>query len=359
MLRQFLRDGDEIVSTLSTTGLARLIQGYRLYARTEGKSDKTITIVANSVSYFEKFLRSEDLPPDVTQIGPTEIRAFILYLQQKRRFSGHPFDKTQDRGLSGHTINCYLRSIRVFWSWLVSEEIIQENPLARLKIPKPPKKVIPTFSDVQLRVLLSVIDTSTAEGYRDQAIMLTLLDTALRVSELVNIRLDDLWLEEGLIKVMGKGGKERFVPIGKSIQHILWRHINKYRAEPVTPDCDFLFLARDGRPMTKDRIKKKMSHYGEKAAIKGIRCSLHTLRHTASVKWIRNGGDVFSLQQILGHSTLNMVRVYVNPAQTDVEAAHRIHSPVDNMDFKPPSKRIARAPGKACDPKRDNPADAG
>jgi len=79
-----------MVSILSTTELARLIQGYRLHARTEGKSDKTIAIVANSVSYFENFLRSENLTTDVTEIGSGEIRAFILYLQQKRCFSGHP-----------------------------------------------------------------------------------------------------------------------------------------------------------------------------------------------------------------------------------------------------------------------------
>lgn len=333
MLLQFLRKGDEMVSILSRTELARLIQGYRLHAKTEGKSDKTIAIVANSVRYLEGFLRREGLPTDVTKIGPTEIRAFILYLQRKSCFRGHRLNKTQQRGLSGHTINCYLRSIRAFWSWLVSEEIIQENPLARLKIPKPPRKLIPTFSDLQLEQLLSGIDISTAEGYRDHAIMLTLLDTALRVSKLVNIRLDDLWLEEGLVKVMGKGGKERFVPIGKSIQRILWRYINKYRAEPATPDCEFLFLTADGRSMTKDRIDKKMSRYGEKARIRGVRCSPHTLRHTAAIRFLRNGGDVFSLQRMLGHSCLEMTRHYCELADVDVKRAHATASPVDNLAY--------------------------
>jgi len=219
-----------MVSTISSTSLAHLVQGYWLCTRTEGKSDKTIAIVANSVRYFGDFLLSKGLPTDVPQIGCTEIRAFILYLQMKRCFSGHPFNKAQERGPSGHTINRYLRSIRSFWSWLVSEEIVQENPLARLKIPKAPRKVIATFSDGHLEQLLSGIDTTTAEGCRDQALILTLLDTALRVSELANIRLDDLWLEDGLIKVVGKGGKERLVPIGKGIQRLLWGYINKYRA---------------------------------------------------------------------------------------------------------------------------------
>jgi len=150
----------------------------------------------------------------------------------------------------------------------------------------------------------------------------------------VNIKLDDLWLEEGLIKVMGKGGKERFVPIGKSIQRILWRYINRYRAEPAIPNCDFLFLTTEGRPMTKDRIDKKMSRYGEKAGINGIRCSPHTLRHTAAVGFLRNGGDVFSLQRLLGHSSLEMTRHYCELADIDVKRAHASASPVDNLALK-------------------------
>ena len=168
---------------VSTADLTTLIQGYRLCAQTEGKSKNTIAIVSNSVSYLEGFLDSEGLTTDVTQIGPKEIRAFIVHLQQKRCFSGHPLNKTQDRGLSGHTINCYLRSIRAFFSWLVSEEIIQTNPFTKIKIPKPPEKVIPTFSELHLQMLLSVINTSSPESYRDRAIILTLLDTAPRVSE--------------------------------------------------------------------------------------------------------------------------------------------------------------------------------
>ena len=334
LLRQFLYKEGEMVSTHARTDLAHVVQGYRLYARTEGKSDRTIAIVTNSVRYLEEFFISEGLPTDVTKIGRTELRVFILYLQRKRCFSGHPFNKVQERGLSGHTINCYLRSIRSFWSWLEEEEIIVENPLKRMKIPKAPHKVIATFSDGQLEQLLSCIDTTTAEGYRDQAIILTLLDTALRVSELATVRLDDLWLQDGIIKVMGKGGKERYVPTGKSIQRLLWGYINKRRAEPATPNCHFLFLTADGRAMNKDRIDKIMSRYGRKAMLKGVRCSPHTLRHTAAIKFLRNGGDVFSLQRMLGHSSLEMTRHYCELADVDVKRAHITASPVDNLELK-------------------------
>lgn len=320
-----------MTSTISTTDLASMVQGYRLCAQTEGKSKNTLDIVTHSIRYFEGFLQSEGLLTDVTQVGVTEIRAFISHLQQKRCFSNHPFSRPQERGLSSHTINCYLRSIRAFWSWLVAEDVIGDNPFLKVKLPKLVKKVIPTLSEPQIIQLLSVIDTSTPEGYRNYAIILTLLDTALRVSELTGVKMDYLWLDEGLLKVMGKGGKERHIPLGTEVQRILWRYINRYRPPPLNPNFDFLFLTRDGKKLTKGRIETLMSNYGQKAGIKGIRVSPHTLRHTSAVRFLRNGGDVFCLQRWLGHTSLEMTRHYCELADVDLKKAHTTASPVDNL----------------------------
>jgi len=317
--------------TVQPAMLEHFIAGYQLCATTEGKSPNAIAIVTNSVSYFLDFLVSQGISTDVTQISQYEIRAFILHLQQKRCFSVHRFNHAQDRGLSGHTINCYLRSLRIFFTWLVSEDIIESNPFDRVKIPRPPRKVIPTFSDSQIHQLLIAIDTKTAEGYRDYTFILTLLDTGVRVSELCSLKLKNLWLEDGVLKVLGKGNKERLIPIGNQVQRLLWRYINRYRPEPATANCDFLFLTREDRPLTKDRVEKIMNYYGKRAKLKGVRCSPHTLRHTAAVKFLRNGGDVFSLQRMLGHASLEMVKAYLNLASNDVSQQHRRYSPMDNM----------------------------
>jgi integrase/recombinase XerD len=256
---------------------------------------------------------------------------FILYLQQKRCFSNHRFNHVQDRGLSGHTINCYLRSLRIFFSWLVSEDIVEYNPFERVKIPRPPRKVIPTFSDSQIQELLNAISAGTPEGYRDHTIVLTLLDTGMRVSELCHLKLDNVWLEEGMLKVLGKGNKERLIPMGKQVQRCLWRYISRFRPEPLAASGNVIFLTQDGKPLTKDRVEKIMARYGRKAGLKGVRCSPHTLRHTAAVKFLRNGGDVFSLQRMLGHASLEMTRRYCELADTDVKRAHMTASPVDNL----------------------------
>ena len=202
------------------------------------------------------------------------------------------------------------------FSWLVSEDIIEANTFDHVKIPRPPGKVIPTFSDSQIQQLLGVLDTRTAEGYRDYTIILTLLDTGLRVSELCGLKLDNLWLEDGVLKVLGKGNKERLIPVGKQAQRLLWHYINRCRPEPFVPNGDLLFLTREGKPLTKDRVEKIMTYYGGKAGLKGVRCSPHTLRHSAAVRFLRNGGDVFSLQRILGHASLEMTRRYCELADT-------------------------------------------
>jgi len=186
-----------LASSKSGSDIGSLLHGYQLCAATEGKSPNTLAIVTNSVTYLYDFLSSNGLSTDVTQIGAGEMRTFILYLQQKRCFSNHPYSKAQQRGLSGHTINTYMRSIRAFWSWLIEEEVIESNPFSKVKIPKPPKKIMATFSPHQIELLLGVM-SSSVEGYRDAVIVLTLLDTGLRVNELINLKMENVWLANWL-----------------------------------------------------------------------------------------------------------------------------------------------------------------
>ena len=321
------------------TELADLIEGYRLCAKAEGKSPNTIALTTTALGILRAFLEEEGLSTDVTQITAHEMRRFVLYLQQARAFRDHPCTKPQDKRLSGHTINCYLRAIRAFWSWLVLEEIVEGTPFSRVKVPKPPKKATPTFSEAQLQALLGVINISTPTGFRDWTIIVTLLDTGLRVTELAHLELENVRLTQRLLKVSGKGAKERMVPIGVKVQRTMWKYLQLYRPEPASPRFDNFFLTADGRPMSKDRLETRIKRYGERAGIVGVRCSPHTFRHTFAITYLRNGGDVFSLQQILGHSSLDTVRVYVNLAQADVQAAHQRYSPADNMDLKMTKKR--------------------
>jgi len=314
--------------------LDNLIESYRLHAKIEGKSPKTIIIYTTALTIFKNFLEQDGLPTDVTQIRQQELRRFILYLQGTKAYREHPFTRPQQNGLTGHTINCYLRAIRAFWSWLVSEEIILMNPFDKVRIPKPPKKIIVPFTEEQIKSLVAVIDTRSPIGFRDWTVILTLLDTGLRVTELADLKLKHANLNERSLKVWGKGAKERVVPIGGTVQRAIAKYINRYRPNPINQLSDHLFLTRAGEPLTANRIESIIEDYGKEARIEGVRCSPHTFRHTFAISYLRNGGDVFSLQRILGHESLDMVRNYLNMAQYDLQAAHLRCSPVDNMRLK-------------------------
>ena len=332
----------EVLKRGTRTDLGHLVEGYRLCAQSEGKSSATIAIVEASVRYLEQFLSANGLSADITRIGVRELRHFIVYLQERQRFAQHRFTKPQQGHLSGHTVNGYLRALRAFWAWTQREGFIEETPFSQLQIPKAPRKVMPTFTEEQLRHLLGAIDTSSALGHRDYAILVTFLDTGVRCSELTGLRVKDVNLEAMLLKVWGKGAKERMVPFGKKVQGALWKYMMSCRPLPIVPRYDHVFLTYQGRPLTKDRVEAIVEHYGIKAGITGVRVSPHTFRHTFAVMFLRNGGNVFSLQRIMGHSTLDVLRIYVNMAQADIQEAHRRHSPADNMDFKPAYRRGVR-----------------
>jgi integrase/recombinase XerD len=159
-----------------------------------------------------------------------------------------------------------------------------------------------------------------------------MLDTGLRVSELASIDLNDVNLYEGYITIrVAKGGKERIIPVGSLVQKLLWQYINAYRPKPLTTKIIRLFLNDTGIPITKNGIQQLLRRYGKRAGISGTRCSPHTFRHTFSKNYLLNGGDIFSLQKILGHSSLASVRMYLNLFATDIKRQHQRFSPVDNL----------------------------
>ncbi len=319
--------------------LDRLMEYEMLSARAEGKSQKTIETTLLALRKLRYYLYINKLPTDAQLIQAEDIRLFILKLQASPRYANHPYIGNQSTTLSPISINCYLRSIRAAFNRWVAEGFIDHSPFEKVRVPKAPKKVIPTFSLEQIEALLGVIDTATAVGFRNSLMIILYLDTACRLTEITNLKLSDVNLIERCLKIVGKGQKERIVPIGVTTQKLLWKYMNVHRPEPALPRFDHVFLTRGGRPMTKTRVEAMMKGYGRKAGISGVRCSPHTIRHTSCVMWVKNGGDLFSLQRITGHSSLEVLRGYVNLAQGDILAAHQRYSAVDNLDLKATRKR--------------------
>lgn len=310
----------------SVLDLSNLIQGFKFSCQTEGKSLKTIEWYTCFLARFLRFLNSNTYPTGIDRIDKNHIRQFIRYLQVEAK------TPRSEKPLSQATIQGYVRTLKSFFSWATREEYLEANPMTKIPVPRAIIKIISTFSQEQIVKLLMVCQTSSSSGYRNLTILLLLLDSGIRVSELVGIDLNDLNLMEGYIKIRrAKGNKERLVPIGSFIQRTLWKYINHQRSQPLTDKVTRLFLSEEGLPLTISGIQQLLRRCGKRADISGVRCSPHTFRHTFAKNYLLNGGDIFSLQKILGHSSLASVRLYLNLFASDIKQQHQRFSPVDNM----------------------------
>jgi len=310
----------------SVLDLKSLIEGFKLSCQTENKSPKTIEWYTCFLERFLQFLQLNIHPTRVNEIDKNHIRSFILYLQQQAK-TPHT-----DKPLSSSTVQGYIRTLKVFFSWLLREEYIESNPMTRIPVPRAPVRVVNTFNHEHINKLAALCHTSNGSGYRNLTIILLLLDSGIRVNELVNIDISDLDLTEGYIKIRrAKGNKERLVPVGSIVQKSLWKYINQYRPQPLTRKVTALFLSEHGLPLTRSGIQQMLRRSGRTAGVTGVRCSPHTFRHTFAKYYLLNGGDIFSLQKILGHSSLASVRIYINLFAADLKKQHQHFSPVDNL----------------------------
>jgi integrase/recombinase XerC len=247
----------------------------------EGAAAKTLTwyamILRRAVTSF-----GDGRPVD-SLAGP-ELRAWLLELRTT---------------LSPISVAGYVRTLKVLGNWLAAEELSPATALRSLRKPRVPNKLIEPVGDDAMRRLLGIASV------RDRAILLLLLDTGLRVSEAAGLRLGDL-RPDGTLKVRGKGSKERIVPVGSTARSAIVRYLGQRGTGSAD---DALFLGRRG-PLDARGIQQLVRRLKTRIGVTA-RLSPHSLRHTFARSYLVNGGDVFSLQRILGHTTLDMVKRYV------------------------------------------------
>jgi site-specific recombinase XerD len=255
------------------------------------------------------------------------IRGYILFLRHKPKFEGHPYTPVQSEPLSPKTVQCHVRALKALSSWLYAEGYTKENCLKNLKLPKAPITLMVPLALEEIKQVIKVINKRSPTGFRNYVMFTTSLDTGLRASELANINLGNINLNDGFIKIMGKGAKERIVPVGKYVQIKLLRYIDQYRLD--APDCDKLFLSRSGKPITVNTIKLVFSRLAKSSGIR--RLHAHLCRHTFAINYLMNGGDIFSLREILGHTTFEMVNHYLHFTSSQITEQHRKYSPMDRF----------------------------
>jgi integrase/recombinase XerD len=240
------------------------------------------------------------------------------------------------------TANGDLRAIRAFAHWLLREGFRDDNPTHGVERLKEPVHYPRTLSDEQVVALVNTIAqrADTFSGLRDLAFVCLLLDTGLRLNEALSLKLSDLDLAQGFVRVVGKGNRERFVPLGASTKVVLHRYL--MRRSQIANAGDWVFITTLATQLTKRQAHYRLRRWARKAGIDGVRVSPHSLRFTFVRKWLQSGGDSLVLQRILGHQSAQMTAYYARLFASDLQDAHRRHSPIDALApvLKLPRQRI-------------------
>lgn len=303
--------------------LAKLAEQYFTTCRTEGKSPTTLRGYEEKLGRFVRWCEDGTLDEFSVELA----REYIAYLQAAPKYEGDPYRCVEGIHMSAANVQNHVRVLRAFSSWLHREAYSNENTLRRIKVPTAPKKLVTTLNDHEIMRVFGALDINTTVGCRNSAMLLLFLDTGLRCSELLKLTPRDIHLDEQWLKVMGKGQKERIVPFGARASKLLQRYVSFFRPEPLIDD--WLFLTLRGTRLTENAIKLVFSRLAKKAEVP--RLHIHLLRHTFATRYLMNGGDAFSLQRILGHSTLEMTRRYVDMVAVETEIKKKRPSAMDRF----------------------------
>ena len=262
-------------------------------------SENSISAYTNDIKKFIQFLEIKNIQVNCNEVSSKTISNFLIYIYELE-ISSH----TQARIISG---------LKSFFSYLLIEEKIFINPMELVESPKLIRKLPDTLTYENIEKILKEIDLSTYEGTRNRAIIETLYSCGLRVSELVGLSIQNLFLDIGFIKVLGKGSKERLVPIGKHAVKYISIYVKEYRNSMKIKDGHegFLFLNRYGRKLSRNMIFIIVKDLSKKIGLnKNI--SPHTFRHSFATHMIEGGADLRAVQEMLGHESITTTEIYTH-----------------------------------------------
>lgn len=303
----------------------RAVRLFELRSRSQNFSPTTQTHYKVHLGYWRDWLGVNGglQPPQVT----TEVlRGYLASMKA--------------RGCKDAYVDSAFRILKCFWRFLEREGLLLVNPMTRVERPRREKRMVRPFSEEQVRLLLAAIDTHDPLGVRDYALILMLCDTGLRISEALAVKISDIDLGQRTITVTNaKGRKERLVAFGRSTLRAI---MNWLKTRGDIPGVEILWVNRFGGPLTRRTAEDILKEHGTRAGIQGVRISPHTLRHTFATCFLRNGGDIFALQKLLGHANLEMVRHYAQVSDTDTQAKHRLASPIDRLGPLPNERKQVR-----------------
>jgi integrase/recombinase XerD len=277
----------------------------------DGLSSNTLAAYRRDLSLLARWLAAER-GVALAEAQPADLHAYIA---------------ARHAGSRATSSNRRLTVFRRFYRWLVRQRLRDSDPTLAIRSAKQPPRFPKTLSESQVEALLAAPDVSTPLGLRDRTMLETLYATGLRVSELVGLRTVEVGLNEGVVRVVGKGDKERLVPLGDEARHWIERYLAGARRELLgARSADALFVTRRGESMTRQMFWTLVRRH---AAAAGVRSPLspHTLRHAFATHLLNHGADLRVVQLLLGHADISTTQIYTHVARERLKALHAQHHP--------------------------------
>ena len=293
--------------------MRELIEAFLNYLSVErGLSRNTITSYQEDLNYYMNYLESKGIDT-LSRTTRNDITNFML--------------SQKDRGIAPNSIARRLAAIRMFHRFLARERIIKNDPSALIDSPKLWKRVPDTLTINEVDALIAAADVHDTQGIRDRAILETLYATGMRVSEVVNLKKDNVNLEIGFLRCIGKGNKERVIPLGKKAIAGITRYLEVSRPKLLgKKEADYLFLSRFGRKTSRQSLWKMIKKYAKQAHIKKP-IKPHIMRHSFATHLLEHGADLRSVQEMLGHSSISTTHIYTHINKDRLKSIHKQFHP--------------------------------
>ena len=275
-------------------------KGFKAYLKLERSlSGNSVQAYLNDIDKLSQYFKSIDAAPNVSEISATDIKAFISWLN--------------NLGMLGSTQARIISGLKAFFSYLMLEEIIVVDPMALTEAPKLVRKLPDTLNINEINSLINSIDASKPEGMRNKAIIEVLYGCGLRVTELTELKISNLYPQIEFIKVIGKGNKERIIPIGSVALKLLDIYLHQIRVHVKIKkgNEDFIFLNRFGAKLSRITIFNLIKSLAVQSGIHKT-ISPHTLRHSFATHLIEGGADLRAVQEMLGHSSITTTEIYTH-----------------------------------------------
>jgi len=276
------------------------IKGFKAYLQLERSlSSHSVNAYLNDIEKLSQYFESINASPQLTEVRTDQIKSFISCISSLGMEAS-----TQARIISG---------LKAFFSYLMIENVILNDPMALIEAPRLTRKLPDTINIHEINELIAAIDASKPEGMRNKAIIEVLYGCGLRVSELTDLKISNLYPQLEFIKVVGKGNKERLVPIGGIALNLLSIYINEVRvhANIKKGNEDYIFLNRFGAKLSRISIFNLIKSLAETIGLKKT-ISPHTLRHSFATHLIEGGADLRAVQEMLGHSSITTTEIYTH-----------------------------------------------